>query len=226
MKLLIIEDEEELLQSISTYLNNEHYVCDHACDLKNARLKLERERYDCFIVDTALPDGNGLDLIHEIQNKQSGSYIIIISAEQSTGEKVRGLSTGADDYLVKPFDLPELNARINSGLRRLKPKAELVFNEIKILTDTHQVFISDRSEITLTKKEFELLLYLVTNKNRVVSKNSIVEHLWGHYQDPQESFDFLYAQIKNLRKKIAAAGGNDYIQTINRIGYRFLAQVG
>jgi DNA-binding response OmpR family regulator len=225
MKILIIEDEIELLSAVSNYLKNAQYTCDYALDLKGARLKLSNEQYDCFILDIGLPDGSGLDLIREIKSKNAESYIIIVSARNSTEDKVQGLNRGADDYLVKPFDLPELGARINSALRRYKPNEtkQIIMNEIKILTDTHQVFIRNTDEVNLTKKEFDLLLYLISNRNRVISKNSIVEHLWGHYQDPQESFDFLYAQIKNLRKKITAAGGNDYIQTINRIGYRFLS---
>ncbi len=224
MKILVIEDEEELLNSISNYLQEEQFQCEYALDLKNARFRLNRENFDCFIVDIGLPDGSGLEFVKEIKKQQPESFIIIISARNSTENKVEGLNIGADDYLTKPFDLSELNARVNSALRRYKPieKLQIDFNEIKIKTDLYQVFVHD-VEISLTKKEYDLLLYFIANKNRVISKLAIVEHLWEYYQDPAESYDFLYAQIKNLRKKLTRSGCKDYIQNINRIGYRFRA---
>jgi DNA-binding response OmpR family regulator len=224
MKILVIEDEEELLNSISNYLQEEQFHCEYALDLKNARFRLNRETFDCFIVDIGLPDGSGLELVKEIKKEQPESFIIIISAKSSTENKVEGLNIGADDYLTKPFDLSELNARVNSGLRRYKPvkKKHVEFNELKIKTDIYQVLVHD-IEISLTKKEYDLLLYFITNKNRVISKLAIIEHLWGGYQDSNESYGFLYAQIKNLRKKLSIAGCNDYIENINRIGYKFRA---
>jgi DNA-binding response OmpR family regulator len=221
MKILVIEDEEELLNSISNYLQ-EQFQCEYALDFKAAKFRLARESFDCFIIDIGLPGGSGLELVKEIKQQQPESVIIIISARNSTENKVEGLNVGADDYLTKPFDLSELNARINSALRRYRPieNKQLEFNEIKINTDTYQVFVHDR-EISLTQKEFDLLLYFITNKSRVISKLAIVEHLWGNYQDSNESYDFLYVQIKNLRKKLTSAGSNDYIQNINRVGYRF-----
>jgi DNA-binding response OmpR family regulator len=221
MKILVIEDEEELLNSISNYLQ-EQFQCEYALDVKGAKFRLSRESFDCFIIDIGLPDGSGLELVKEIKQQQPESFIIIISARNSTENKVEGLNVGADDYLTKPFDLSELNARVNSALRRYKPieNKQIEFNEIKINTDTYQVFVHDK-EISLTQKEYDLLLYFITNKSRVISKLAIVEHLWGNYQDSNGSYDFLYVQIKNLRKKLTIAGSNDYIQNINRVGYRF-----
>jgi DNA-binding response OmpR family regulator len=221
MKILVIEDEEELLNSIFNYLQ-EQFQCEYALDCKDARFRLSRETFECFIIDIGLPDGSGLELVKEIKKQQPESFIIIISARNSTENKVEGLNVGADDYLTKPFDLSELNARVNSALRRYKPieNKQIEFNEIKIKTDTYQVFVHD-IEISLTQKEYDLLLYFITNKNRVISKLAIVEHLWGNYQDSNESYDFLYVQIKNLRKKLTIAGGSNYIHNINRVGYRF-----
>jgi DNA-binding response OmpR family regulator len=222
MKILIIEDEEELLNSISNYLEKEQFQCEYALDLKSARFRLSREDFDCFIVDIGLPDGSGLEFVKEIKKEKPDSFVMIVSARNSTEQKVEGLNSGADDYLTKPFALPELSARLHSIQRRFKPleNKQVEFNEIVVKTDTYQVFVHDK-EITLTKKEYDLLMFFITNKNRVVSKLSIVEHLWTNYQDFNESYDFLYAQIKNLRKKLTAAGCMDYIQNINRIGYKF-----
>ncbi|MDB5273257.1 MAG: DNA-binding response regulator, OmpR family, contains and winged-helix (wHTH) domain [Chitinophagaceae bacterium] len=222
MKILIVEDEEELLKSIINYFQEEKFQCDFALNIKEARLKMSLEKFDCFILDIGLPDGSGLDLIKEIKEQKQEPNIIILSARNAAEQKVEGLNLGADDYLAKPFDLSELNARVNSILRRHKKLAqkEIVFKEIKIKTDTFQVFINE-GEIRLKKKEYDLLLYFITNQNKVISKQAIVEHLWGTFQDNHESYDFLYTQIKNLRKKIIAGGGNDYLQNINRIGYRF-----
>lgn len=224
MKILVIESEEELLSSISNYLEQEQFQCEYALDLKNARFRLSREDFDCFIVDVDLPGGSGLEFVKEIKIAKPESYVIIISAKNSTEHKVEGLNSGADDYLSKPFALSELTARLNSILRRFKPveNKQIEFNEITVKTDSYQVFIRDL-EITLTKKEYDLLVFFITNKNRVISKLSIVEHLWTNYQDFNESYDFLYAQIKNLRKKLTAGGCTDYIQNINRIGYKFRA---
>lgn len=224
MKILIVEDEEELLSSIINYLQEASFECDFALHVKEARMKMSKVQYDCFVIDISLPDGSGLDLINDIKKQPHQPGSLIISAHNSTDHKVAGLNLGADDYLTKPFELSELNARLNSVLRRYRPpeKNTMVFNEIKVCMDTFQVFINSQ-EVYLTKKEYELLVYFITNRNKVISKHAIVSHLWGDYQDSQGSFDFLYAQIKNLRKKISAGGGKDYIQNINRIGYRFRA---
>jgi DNA-binding response OmpR family regulator len=221
MKILIIEDEEALLNSILNYFQDGPFVCDFALHVKDARMKMNKHQYDCFIIDIGLPDGSGLDLIKDIKMQVHQPGTIIISARNSTENKVEGLNLGADDYLTKPFELSELNARVNSFLRRYKPleKKEIIFNEIKINTDTFQVFINN-VEIVLNKKEYQLLVYFITNQNKVIPKHAIVEHLWGNFQS-EESFDFLYAQIKNLRKKLVSVGGKDYIHTISRIGYRF-----
>jgi DNA-binding response OmpR family regulator len=168
-----------------------------------------------------LPEGNGLDIIKNLKKKKSDTGIIIISARNSLNDKIIGLDIGADDYLTKPFHLSELNSRIKSIIRRrsFSGHNEIVFEKLKIIPDDNKVFVDDK-EIILTKKEYDLIMYLIINKNRVVTKESIAEHLWGDNIDMVDSYDFLYNHIKNVRKKIIDAGGEDYIETVYKMGYR------
>jgi DNA-binding response OmpR family regulator len=225
MKVLLIEDEKELSTSIETYLEKESYLCETALTYDQAEEKIHLYQYDCIIVDISLPDGNGLDIIRELKEDQSDTGIIIISAKNSLDDKLTGLGIGADDYLTKPFHLSELNARIKSIIRRrnFSGKNELIFNEIKIVPDAMQVFVNAKP-IVLTKKEFDLLMYFLSNKDRVLTKESLAEHLWGEVMDTADSFDFIYTHIKNIRRKIMEKGGRDYIQTIYGMGYKFLSQ--
>jgi len=224
MKVLIVEDEKELLSAISTYLEMEGYVCEEATDYPDGVMKINLYEYDCIIADIGLPGGSGLQLIEMLKQKMDNTGIIIISAKNSLEDKIHGLDIGADDYLTKPFNLSELNARIRSVLRRRKfeGKKEVEFQEIRANPETFQAFVKDKA-IALTKKEFDLLLYFVTNKNKVLTKESIVEHLWGDYIDSADSFDFLYAHISNLRKKLIEAGARDYLSTVYGVGYKFSA---
>jgi DNA-binding response OmpR family regulator len=169
-----------------------------------------------------LPKGTGLDLITEIKKKNAESGIIIVSAKNSLEDKLKGLEIGSDDYLTKPFHLSELMARIKSIIRRrnFKGNNEIIFNEIKVLPDARQVFVNDK-EIVLTGKEFDLLIFFLSNKGRVIPKDSIAEHLWGDYMDQADSFDFIYTHIKNLRKKLVQHGAKDYLNTVYGIGYKF-----
>ena len=220
MKVLIVEDEVALVDSIESYLTGEGYICDRALDFSKASEKISLYQYDCILVDITLPDGNGLDIIREIMDKKLDSGIIIISAKGSLDDKVDGLQIGADDYLTKPFHLSELNARIKSIIRRRKfeGRNEIIFNEITILPDSATVSVYNNL-LELTKKEYDLLVYFISNINRVLTKSAIAEHLWGDNIDMADSFDFIYTHIKNLRKKILDKGGNDYIKTIYGLGY-------
>jgi DNA-binding response OmpR family regulator len=222
MKLLIIEDEKALCDSVKTYLEDEGHVCECALTFDQAQEKINLYQYDCIIVDITLPGGSGLNIIKELKQLQSPTGIIIISAKNALDDKIVGLEIGADDYLTKPFHLSELNARINSVIRRrsFSGKKEIAFNEIKIIPDDMTVYIND-SVLTLTKKEYDLLLFFLSNKNRVVTKESIAEHLWGDNIDMVDSFDFIYTHIKNLRKKLVEKGSNDYIKTAYGMGYKF-----
>lgn len=222
MKILVIEDESELRKSIKEYLHNEGYVIESAADFIKASEKTNDYDYDCILVDITLPNGNGLDIVKELKKKGSGAGIIIISAKNSLDDKIAGLEFGADDYLTKPFHLPELNARIKALQRRKKFDGNniITLNEISIEPSQRKVCVKG-SEIILTAKEYDLLLYFISNKNRVLSKNAIAEHLWGDNADQMDGHDFIYTHIKNLRKKLIDKGCTDYLQTIYGIGYNF-----
>ncbi len=209
-------------ESIGHYLSDEGYVCELTFDYKTASAKINAYEYDCVIVDLNLPDGSGLDIIRELKENRSSSGIIIISARNSIDDRITGLDIGADDYLVKPFNLSELNARIKSVIRRIffSGSNEIIFNEIQIDTDAIQVFVHDEL-VNLTKKEYDLLIFFISNKNRVLTKESIGENVWGDYADTLNSFDFIYTHIKNLRKKLLDKGANDYLQNVYGVGYKF-----
>ena len=222
MRLLIIEDEKPLSDSIVEYLTKEGYVCDAAFDYANAIERIDESSYDCYVVDINLPDGNGLEIIKHLKRKAINAGIIIISARISLENRIEGLDVGADHYLTKPFNLAELNAHLKSIQRRLyfDGNTEISLNEIRINPKEHRVFINDH-EIELTGKEYELLLFFVSNKNKLITKNGLAEHLWGDYMDTVNSLDFIYTHIKNLRKKMIKAGCEDYIQTVYGVGYKF-----
>lgn len=222
MKILVIEDEAELRKSIKEYLHNEGYVVESANDFNKASEKTGVYEYDCVLVDITLPYGNGLDIVKQLKKSGSNAGVIIISAKNSLDDKIIGLEYGADDYLTKPFHLPELNARIKALQRRKKfgGNTKLILNEISIEPDERKVCVNN-TEITLTGKEYDLLLYFISNKNRVLSKNAIAEHLWGDNADQVDGHDFIYTHIKNLRKKLIEKGCTDYLQTIYGIGYNF-----
>ncbi|MCY7410828.1 MAG: response regulator transcription factor [Chitinophagales bacterium] len=223
MKILIIEDEKSLLDSIVEYLSNEGFVCETAADFFSAEEKIQVYQYDCIVADITLPGGSGLTLIKDFKKENSETGVIIISAKNSLDDKIIGLELGADDYLTKPFHLSELNARIKSLIRRrnFKGENEIVAGEIKIIPEKLEVLIKEE-QISLTRKEYDLLLFFIANKNRVLTKEAIAEHLWGEQSDAMDSFDFIYTHLKNLRKKIIDAGGEDYVKTIYGIGYKFM----
>ena len=222
MKILLIEDEPELQKSIKQYFEMEGNVVEIAADYVKAEQKIAIYDYDCILVDISLPNGSGLDLIKEIKLKKSKAGVIIISAKNSLDDKICGLDLGADDYLPKPFHLSELNSRIKALIRRksFDGNLEIVVNEIKILPVERSVFVHNKAVI-LTSKEYDLLLYFIANKNRVVSKNALAEHLWGDNTDRLDNFDFIYNHVKNLRKKLLEKKCEDYLKTIYGIGYNF-----
>lgn len=223
MKILIVEDEIELSESIVSYLKCEGYLCEQALTYDSAIDKISLYAYDIILVDLNLPDGDGIQIIRKLKESDFKGGIIITSARETLDDRILGLNSGADDYLIKPFHLAELNARIKSLTRRVLFKGDntITLNEIKIKTDAHEVYIKGKL-MDLTRKEFDLLLFLVTNKDRVLSKESIAEHLWGDYIDSADSFDFVYAHIKNLRKKLTNKGVGKYLQTVYGVGYKFV----
>lgn len=225
MKILIVEDEIELLAAISNFLTKETYICELAENYARAEDKLSIYEYDIVLLDITLPDGNGLELLKSIKKHQKKAGIIIISAKNSLDDKIHGLDLGADDYITKPFYLSELNSRIRAVLRRKQfdGTSLLSFNEISVDTESRSVSINGNT-IILTRKEYDLLLFFMINRNRVLTKEAIAEHLWEDNIDMSDSFDFIYTHLNNLRKKIRAAGGSDYIKTLYGMGYKFTGQ--
>ncbi|MBL1219443.1 response regulator transcription factor [Chryseobacterium sp. L7] len=223
MKILIIEDHKDLASNITDYLKKEDYVCEVAADAKEALEKIELFEYDCILLDLMLPDGNGLDILKHIKNDAPGSSVIIVSAKNSLDTKLTGLDDGADDYITKPFSLPELHSRIKAVLRRKTPETNriLSFNEIRIDLESKECKINDRP-LNLTKKELNLLIYFINNQNRMLSKQAIASHLWGDYTYSIDNVDFVYQHLKNLRKKVIDAGGKDYLQTVYGLGYKWI----
>ncbi|CEJ69305.1 DNA-binding response regulator, OmpR family, contains REC and winged-helix (wHTH) domain [Chryseobacterium oranimense] len=222
MKILIIEDEKELAKSISEYLSGENYLCEFAGTFGEAMDKIETFNYDCILLDIMLPDGNGLTLLEELkkQNKQDG--VIIISAKNALDDKIKGLQLGADDYLTKPFHLSELMARIYSVIRRKQFNNSNIIkqNELQIDLLAKSVSIHNKT-IILTKKEFDLLIYFIGNKNKVISKSTLAEHLSGDFADMLDNHDFVYAHVKNLKKKLYDAGCEHYLKTVYGTGYKW-----
>jgi DNA-binding response OmpR family regulator len=222
MKLLIVEDELELLNSTCVYLQKEDFVCEPASNFFEAEDKLLSYNYDVVILDINLPDGNGLNLLKYIKEKSPETGVLIVSAKDSLDDKLKGLDLGADDYITKPFHLAELNSRVNSLLRRRKFEGNnnIIFEEIEI-DPVAKIALVNAKPLDLTKKEYFLLLYFITNKNRVLTKEAIAEHLWGDNIDMVDNFDFIYTHMRNLRKKLKKSGANDYLQTIYGLGYKF-----
>lgn len=222
MKLLVVEDEKALVTNISSYLSGGDVVLEAATNFKEALDKLQSFTYDIVVLDIMLPDGNGLNLLRLLKEINPETGVLIISAKNALDDRIKGLELGADDYLTKPFHLPELNARLKAIYRRRKfqGRKEVVYNEISVNTDTHEVTVNDE-KLTLTLKEYEMLVFFIANQNRVLTKQSIAEHLWGDQVDLLDSFDFVYQHIKNLRKKITTANGEDYIKTIYGLGYKW-----
>ncbi len=222
MKLLIIEDESSLNKSMVDYLSKQQYLCEAVNNYQDALEKIECYEYDCIVLDIMLPDGNGLQLLQHLKanNKQEG--VIIISARNELDDKIMGIQSGADDYLTKPFHLSELSVRIAAIIRRknLQGNNILTFNDIKIDVLAKSISVNEK-DIAVTRKEYELLLYFMINKNRVLSKNAIAEHLWGDDMDMAGNHDFIYTHIKNLRKKLMVAGAGDYLQSVYGMGYKF-----
>jgi len=222
MKILIIEDETELAKSIAEYLSEENYLCEFASTFAEAIHKIEMFQYDCILLDIMLPDGNGLKILEELksQNKQDG--VIIISAKNALDDKIKGLQLGADDYLTKPFHLSELMARIYSIIRRkqFNNSNMVTQNELQIDLLAKSVSINDEI-ISLTKKEFDLLIYFIGNKNKVISKSTLAEHLSGDFADMLDNHDFVYAHVKNLKKKLYDAGCDHYLKTVYGTGYKW-----
>lgn len=225
MKILIIEDEPSLRELIQRSLEKERYVVEAAADFQSGLRKIEDYDYDCVLLDIMLPDGNGLNLLEQLKKMRKRENVIIISAKDSLDDKVLGLELGADDYLPKPFHLAELNARIKSVIRRQRRDGEMDIRlaNIRIVPDTFQVFVNDK-EIELNRKEYDILLYFANRPGRLVNKNTLAESVWGDHIDQVDNFDFIYAQIKNLRKKLKDAGALAELKAVYGFGYKMTVE--
>jgi DNA-binding response OmpR family regulator len=225
MKLLFVEDNKQLVEDVSAFLRENGFVTETALNFEEAENKIGIYEYDLIILDLGLPDGDGLDLIPIIQKKQPETAILILTAKDELDNKVKGLEMGADDYITKPFHKSELNARIRSILRRKYSGGNnlLVIGDLSIDLNAMQVK-ANQQLLKLTRKEYDLLLFLVYNKNRLITKENLAEHLWGDHIDQADNFDFIYNHIKNLRRKIKHAGGKDYIRSMYGVGYKFVTK--
>ncbi|RKR84555.1 DNA-binding response OmpR family regulator [Mucilaginibacter gracilis] len=225
MKILIIEDEKALNENIASYFSGDGNICESCSNLKDAIAKLHLYNYDCILLDIGLPDGEGFAVLDFLKLHKKEESVLIISARNSVDDKIRGLNIGADDYLTKPFHLAELKARVMAIFRRknLAVSNHLIFNEISIDL-LGRVIEVNKMPVNVTRKEYDMLIYFIANKGKVISKTAIAEHLWGDEMDMHDNFDFIYTHIKNLRKKLLEANAKDYMKSVYGIGYKFSAE--
>jgi len=223
MKILIVEDEKELLETISASLMKEHFTVETAYDFHSASEKIGVYDYDCILLDIMLPNGSGLQLLEQLKSEGKSGNVIIISAKDSLDDKLKGLELGADDYLTKPFHIAELNARIKAVIRRNKLEGKNTIEIANVILDLKErTFFVNKENIPLNRKEFDILNYFLLNKNRLVTKTALAEHVWGDNIDQADNLDFIYYQIKNLRKKLQAANAEIEIEAVYGIGYKLI----
>lgn len=225
MKILIVEDEPSLRELIQRSLEKERYVVEVAANFRTAMQKIEDYEYDCILLDIMLPDGNGLTLLKHVKQLHKRENVIILSAKDSIDDKVLGLELGADDYLPKPFHLAELNARIRSVIRRHQQEGEvdIRLGNVRIVPEQFQTWVGEKI-LELNRKEFDILLYFVNRPGRLVNKSTLAESVWGDHIDQVDNFDFIYAQIKNLRKKLKEAGATLELKAVYGFGYKLIVE--
>ncbi len=225
MKILIVEDDKDLREITTRSLEKERYVVSQAPDYRTALQKVEDYDYDCILLDIMLPDGNGLDLLKELQALGKRTNVIILSAKDSLEDKVAGLDLGADDYLPKPFHLAELHARLKSLFRRSQREGEhkLQVGNIELFPDQFRVQVGG-NPVELNRKEYDILYYFMSRPGRLVNKNTLAESVWGDHIDQVDNFDFIYAQIKNLRKRLKDAGATPELKSVYGFGYKFVVE--
>lgn len=221
MKILIIEDESGLRETIEESLLKEKYLVESADTFRSGHEKIIRYDYACILLDIGLPDGNGLDLLRSLKEMGRSDNVIIISAKDALDDKIEGLELGADDYLTKPVHLAELHARVRSVVRRSQAQGQkfLEIGNLKMDYEARFIFVEDQA-LELNRKEYDILAYFMSNANRLVQKSTLAEHVWGDFMDESEDFEFLYSQMKNLRKKLQDAGANIEIRSVYGMGYK------
>jgi DNA-binding response OmpR family regulator len=222
LKLLLIEDEQSLRETIEKYFSEEGSICETCGDQKTAIQKIAVYNYDCILLDIGLPDGDGFAILEYLKTTGKNECVLIISARNSLDDKIKGLNLGADDYITKPFHLAELKARLMAIFRRkaFDSSSTLSYDGIAVDLLGRTISVNGKAMV-LTRKEYDMLLYFIANKGKVISKNAIAEHLWGDEMDMLDSFDFIYTHIKNLRKKLMELSGKDFFATIYGVGYKF-----
>ncbi len=225
MKILVIEDEPQMMGLIKQFLTEENYIVEEACDFNSGMDKIVSYDYDCILLDIMLPDGNGLAILKKLKNIDKSDSVIIISAKDSIDDKVKGLNLGADDYLVKPFHLAELNARINSVIRRRKPKGNNLLEIQNLSINFEQRLVTANGQpVDLNRKEFDILVFLAMNQKRIASKSAIAENVWGDIIDQADDFDFIYSQIKNLRRKLQNHQAKVDVVSVYGMGYKLIVK--
>ena len=222
MKILLIEDEPELAKSIISYLSDENYQCELAVNYHQALIKTASYDYDCILLDLMLPGGDGMKILENLKRDKKDAGVIIISAKNALEDKIKGLQIGADDYLSKPFYLPELAARVYSVIRRRSFDNNNIIEQKGLRIDLlSKTVVVNKETVVLTRKEFDLLIFFIGNKNKVISKSALAEHLSGDVADMMDNHDFIYAHIKNLKRKLQDAGCENHLKTLYGNGYKW-----
>ena len=221
MKILIVEDEQALLETLKQFLEKENFTVETASDYREGLMKISDYEYDCLLLDITLPDGNGLKLLEELKRADKPTPVIILSAKDSTDDKIHGLDLGADDYLVKPFDLAELFARIKSVTRRKLQDGNrwISYKNVMVNPEDREVKIGGE-EVQLNRKEFDMLYYFISRPEKIFQRTTLAESIWGDHADNADSLDFIYSQVKNLRRKLKQHGAEADIQAVYGIGYK------
>lgn len=221
MKILIVEDEQALRETLKQFLEKENFTVETASDYREGLMKISDYEYDCLLLDITLPDGNGLKLLEELKRADKPTPVIILSAKDSTDDKIHGLDLGADDYLVKPFDLAELFARIKSVTRRKLQDGNrwISYKNVMVNPEDREVKIGGE-EVQLNRKEFDMLYYFISRPEKIFQRTTLAESIWGVHADNADSLDFIYSQVKNLRRKLKQHGAEADIQAVYGIGYK------
>jgi len=224
MRILLVEDEKSLALEIKGFMEAEGDICDISFSLRDASENLAINPYDFVLLDLGLPDGDGLDLLNEISDNQERTSIIILTARSEVDDRVKGLQLGADDYLAKPFSLVELKARMQAIVRRKSGWNRDLITIGAFEMDLNSKSISyQKEEISLTKKEFTLLHFMVVNKNRVLNRFQLAEHLWGDHLEDDYQSNYIDVHIKNIRKKLGHFASTDWLETVRGLGYKIKA---